>query len=151
MNFLYFCTTTLAKELRPAVKMLLSDYYTFEQRSANSNNTLSPHCRLPGCQAAIEDIEHVLTCTVTAPVRETLLNQLRNLCMSSPSQIDFVSFTSNTATITQFLIDCLSENLGISQRMRKDDPNLQQVYIISRRIISATHQQRLKLLKNVKI
>ena len=142
-------TTTLAKELRPAVKMLLNDYYTFELRAANSNNTLSLHCRLPGCQANSEDIQHVLTCSATAPVRETHLKQLRDVVTSSPSQIDFNSIVQNSTTFVQFLLDCTSENLTARHRMKRDDPALMQVFILSRKVINATHQERLKLLKNI--
>ena len=129
-------TTTLAKELRPAMKMLLNDYYTFELRSANSNNTLSPHCRLPGCQAITEDVEHVLTCNATAPVRETHLKQLRDVVASSFSQIDFDSIVQNSATLVQFLLDSTSENLMAGQRMKRDDPALMQVFILSRKVIN---------------
>ena len=131
--------------------MLLNDFYTYELRSSNSNNVLSPHCRLPGCDAPVEDVVHVLTCPATSSVRTTLLNQLRNICLSSVSQIDFDSIAQEAQTLTQFLLDCSSENLSISQRMKRDDPDLLQVFIISRRIINSTHQARLKLLKSVKI
>ena len=110
-------TTTLVKELRPAVKMLLNDFYSFERRSVYSNNTLSPLCRFPGCQDQVEDVQHILHCPSTAPVRTTLINQLREIISSSPSNVDLDLVFQNEEVSTQFLLDCSSDNLVVGQRV----------------------------------
>ena len=137
------------KELRPAIKMLLNDFYSFERRAAYSNNTLSPHCRFPGCQDQVEDVQHILHCPSTAPVRTTLINQLREVISSSPSNVDLDLVFQNEEVSTQFLLDCSSDNLVVGQRVLKDDPLLSDIFIINRRIINATHCERLKLLSKL--
>ena len=142
-------TTTMAKELRPAVKMLLKDYYTYELRSTNSNNSLSPYCRLPGCHEQVEDIQHVLHCPATTSARVSLLNDLQEVVESASSSIDYAGISQNEEIMTQFLLDCSSQNLATGHRIDQDDHLMLEVYRICRRIINATHCMRIKLLRTI--
>ena len=142
-------TTTTAKELRPAVKMLLNDYYTFQLRSTNSNNSLSPYCRLPGCNEKVEDTQHVLHCPATSSARESLLTELRELVESASPHIDYVRLSQNEETMTQFLLDCSSHNLEPEQRIDQNYKLTMDVFKICRRIINATHCMRIKLLRTI--
>ena len=72
-------TTSQAKEIRPLIKMLLNDYYTYEKRSIFSGGTLSPHCRLPECQASggfVEDVKHILTQCLSTAREETTCSHI---------------------------------------------------------------------------
>ena len=142
-------TTTTAKELRPAVKMLLKDYYTFQLRSTNSNNSLSPYCRLLGCNEQVEDIQHVLHCPATASARVLLLTELRELVESVSPHIDYVRLSQNEETMTQFLLDCSSQNLEPEQRIDQNYNLTMDVFKICRKIINATHCMRIKLLRTI--
>ena len=128
--------------------MLLNDYYTYEIRSINSNGSLSPHCHLPGRGAAVENVEHVLTCPATASVRVDSLNEISEIVTTSTSGVNFLEMSQNSSRFTQFLLDCTSDNLEYQHRMKKNDENLENIFIKSRRLINSTHMERLRLLKS---
>ena len=143
-------TTTQAKELRPAIKMLLNDYYSYEFRPINSNNVLSPYCRLPGCKDQIENVHHVLNCPATASVRAPLLQDLRELVTNSCSNVNFDAVSQDKECLVQFLLDCSSANLATGRRVDLKDPHLLQIYTVCRKVINVTHCERIKLLRDIK-
>ena len=70
--------------------------------------------------------------------------------ISSTSHVDIENVIESPQTLTQFLLDCTSDNLQPGQKIMLNDPELQNIFIISRRIIMATHNKRISLLKNSK-
>ena len=72
-------STNDVKRLRPHIKMLCNDLYTYEIKAAYQGG--SPHCRL--CQGdsdknrSIENISHILTkCSVYSEVRTRIVHQM---------------------------------------------------------------------------
>ena len=78
-------TTFQVKKLRPFLKMLCMDYYTYEKRANQSGG--SPHCR--ACALRIqqsdtshtEDIPHILiSCSAYKDIRSSIFPEFEELC-----------------------------------------------------------------------
>ena len=151
-------TTTEVKALRPAVKMLLSDYLTFSVKDSQSGG--GAHCRLcptPADQSRppAEDIEHVLTrCVGTAETREKKLAELFTIIATAKSNVNCDRLRENSSTLTQFILDCSSNNLDNDTRISQSDPVMMEIYITARHLINAIHCERtrkIKLLKKTQV
>ena len=108
---------------------------------------------LSGCHEQVEDIQHVLHCPATAPARVSLLKELQELVESANLHINYVSLSQNKGTMTQFLLDCSSQNLAPGLRVDQNEHmtvhTTMDVFKICRRIINATHCMRIKLLRTI--
>ena len=146
-------TTTEVKALRPVIKMLMSDYFTYSVKNAQSGG--GSHCRLcpvpvGGTSPPTEDIEHVLTqCEGTANIRQKKLEELIAVTAMAKSEINCSTLTSNTRTLTQYILDCTSNNLENDVRVSSSDPLLSDIYVTARHMTSAIHYERLKKLKEL--
>ena len=144
-------TTTEVKALRPAVKMLLSDYFCYDLKNAQSGG--GGHCRLcpaPDGQESppTENIEHILTkCEGTATIRENKLQELLTIAASAKSDINFDILRCNTDIMTQFILDCSSQNLQNDVRVSINDPQMPRIFIAARHLINGIHCERIKKIK----
>ena len=146
-------TTSQAKEIRPLIKMLLNDYYTYEKRSIFSGGTLSPHCRLPECQASgefVENVKHILTqCLSTARVRDNMLTHFLDAIKVSKPNFNFTLFSENKDLLVQSILDPLSQNLPSDMRIAAKDDNIENILRVSRQLVNSIHCERLRLLKMI--
>ena len=102
-------TTSEVKALRPVVKMLLSDYFTYSVK--DSQSSCGAHCRL--CPTPLdqsrppaETIEHVVTsCLGTAEIRERKLEELFAVVGTAKSPVNCDLLRGNNSTLTQFILD----------------------------------------------
>ena len=72
-------TTKNVQSMRPHIKMLSGDYYTYQLRSEYQGG--APYCRLclepPSKTEKIEDLEHILTeCGSYTEVRKRILSEM---------------------------------------------------------------------------
>ena len=135
-------TTQDSLKLRFHLKFLTEDYLTAERLA--SNNGTNPACRL--CPASIESSVHILTkCLATADIHRRLLPELLNVvCRVQPaSQI----LSNHSQHLTQFILDCTSLNLPSAYRVPTHNPEVSQVFKISRDWCYAVAKERARLLK----
>ena len=146
-------TTSEVKALRPVVKMLLSDYQTFESKDAQSGG--GSHCRLcpaPADQSSPpnENIEHVLTkCVATADIRQMKLEELVAITTVAKTEINLVKLLNCTRTLTQYILDCTSHNLENDVRISINDPTLNNIIVTARHMVNAIHCTRIKLIRDM--
>lgn len=74
-------TTNEVKEMRPHIKMLCGNYYSYATRAAQSGG--SSHCRL--CGFVVEDINHILNCPATA--KQSIMGRLHSDVNKQKSQL----------------------------------------------------------------
>ena len=152
-------TTVLeVKKLRPVIKMLAGDYYTYEMRASQVGG--SPHCRIchssDPTQNISENLQHVLTsCGGTDEPRTRITEEIKDLLVSvSPPSMDmedFVQLTENENDWTQFLVDCSSFNLKDKHRIGLNDPKLTELFRLNRDMCFSIHKLRLSKLKQLKM
>ena len=146
-------TTTEAKALKPVIKMLFNDYPTYSRKDSQSGG--GPHCCLcpaeaPQSSPPSEDIQHVLTeCAGTAEIRRAKLPELMLLASSAKSDISVERISSDPTILTQFLLDCTSNNLDNDTRISICDPTAGDIYIQARHTINAIHCERLRQIKSL--
>ena len=92
-------TTHQVRKLRPVIKLLTGDFYTFEIRS-NQTKLGSPHCRICSDSSdqdkPIENVEHVVsTCPATSGIRTPILSKIIDLLPLSKTNIDINKLVSN--------------------------------------------------------
>ena len=153
-------TTLEVKKLRPILKMLTCDYYTYELKASFSGG--SPNCRLcsNNTQYAennvdndednyIEDIEHIITkCAAMNDTRLRILNEMSSVMKSNQSGCEFEMVCSDLSILTQFILDCCSLNLPNKFRLNMNDPTIVPVFKIARDLCYALHSERLRKLKD---
>ena len=149
-------TTHQVRKLRPVIKLLTGDFYTFEIRH-NQTKLGSPHCRIcsdpkiSDHDKPIENVEHVVsTCPATSGVRTPILSKIIDLLPLSKTNIDINKLVSNQSMMTQFLLDPTSLNLENDVRIHIDDPLSREIMNLSRELCYAIHSERLKILKKIK-
>ena len=145
-------TTKNVQSMRPHIKMLSGDYYTYKLRSEYLGGT--PYCRLclepPSKTEKIEDLEHILTeCGSYTEVRKRILCEMEEICAHSKTQLDFKLILKNPAQLTQFILDCCSLNLP--SRISSNDPIFSSVYQLSRDLCFSINKTRLNKLKVLKL
>ena len=141
-------TSSDVGKLRPAVKLLTCDYYTYSQRATHSG--CSAQCRL--CSADFENLEHVTTgCDGTADVRDRILQELHSalVSVSDKDANDIFEIFTNKNILTQFILDCSSLNLG-NLRISNNHPGLTTIIKICRDLCFAVHKERARKLKELK-
>ena len=136
-----------AKKLRHHLKFLTGDYMTNE-RLALDQPKLSPACKL--CHAPLDTIEHVLVvCKATSEVRRRLMPDLFNTVSMVQPMSHLLLQNPTTSILTQFLLDCTSLNLPNSVRVPMHNPQISEIFRISRHwcyAISSERSRRLQLL-----
>ena len=140
-------TANEVKQMRPHIKMLAGDYFTYSIQAEQSG--CSPHCRL--CFAPFEDIEHIVaSCNATANMRDKFLSEMAVLTSFTASKIDFLEITRNQSILTQFILDCTSLNLEGKHRVNVQDPAVSTIFKKSREITFKMHTERIRGLKSLK-
>ena len=149
-------TAREVQKLRPAIKMLAGDYYTFAAKSKQVPG--SSHCRI--CRDPVEDLVHVLCdCPALDEPRRRIFHQLSlTLGEQTPDDnsskiLDAVCIEilfSDKIMLTQFVLDCTSYNLPNTYRYSTNDPKMTEIFRLSRDLCYTLHSKRLKLLHNLK-
>ena len=139
-------TTQDALRLRFHLKFLTEDYLTAERLA--TNNGTNPACRL--CPASIESTVHILTnCSATVDIHHRLLPELLNVvCRVQPTSHILID---HSQYLTQFILDCTSLNLPTAYRVPTHNPDVSQVFKLSRDWCYAVARERARLLKAKKI
>ena len=142
-------TTSSVRKMRPHIKMLCGDYYTYQLKAKYQGG--SPNCKLckisPEQNDNIENIEHILTqCSAYSDIRQRIFLKMKHLCDQIPT-VDFEELLSNPRNLTQFLLDCTSLNL--SNRINCLDENCSKMFDLSRDLCFSINKLRLKKLKDL--
>ena len=118
---------------------------SFKFIKVNSGGT--PFCRLCTEKKISENIPHILICCEAySEIRNRILPQLENMIVKGKSNIDFKELQSNAESLTQFILDPTSINL--KNRISETDPDLPDIFRLSRDFCHAIGSERAKLLKN---
>ena len=148
-------TTHQVRKLRPVIKLLTGDFFTFEIRY-NQTKIGSPHCRIcsdptiSDQDKPIENVEHVVTaCPATSGVRTPILSKIIDLLPLSKTNINANKLLNSHSIMTQFLLDPTSLNLENDVRIHIDDPLSRDIMTLSRDLCYAIHTERLKILKKI--
>ena len=142
-------TTQDAKKARLHLKFLTCDYMTNE-KLAKDNPTRSPACDLCPCPAPLDSIEHILvSCRATAEVRARLIPELLNIVAKVQPQCSILQCYPPPSTLTQFILDCTSNNLPDNIRIPAHNPDIGAVYRLSRDFCYAISCERSRLLKSL--
>ena len=144
-------TTHDVQKMRPHIKMLSGDYYTYKMKADYQGG--SPHCRL--CQESSpnneneEDIKHILTdCSAYSEVRERIFKEIEEICEKSSGGIKFNNMVKDKNQLTQFILDCSSINLPT--RFSNDDILCSKMFELSRDLCFSINKTRLEILKTMK-
>ena len=150
-------TAREVQKLRPAIKMLSGDYYTFETKSKQVSGT-SSHCRT--CNHPVENLVHILcVCESYSEPRQRVLDQLALLLGeqtqgdSSSKALDSDSLKnlfSDARLLCQFVLDCTSLNLTNTYRFSTSDPKIPDIFRLSRDLCYTVHTTRMKMLRDMK-
>ena len=141
-------TSHEVKKSRIHIKMLCGDFLTYEVKSAQSGGT--PFCRLCPEKKISENIPHILICCEAySEIRNRILPQLENMIGKGKSNIDFKELQSNAESLTHFILDPTSINL--ENRISETDPDLPDIFRLSRDFCHAIGSERAKLLKKLVI
>ena len=132
------------KKLRIHLKFLSGDFLTNERLSRDQPHRSSA-CTL--CGFPSESTEHVVvTCRATNDVRSRLLPELLN----TVARVQPMCATLNNYMIpdimTQFILDCSSPNLPDTYRVPTHNPNITEIFKVSRDWTFAISSERERLL-----
>ena len=119
-------------------------------RLAQDQPNLSPACDL--CGDPEDTTEHVMVvCRATHAVRERLLPALLNIVAKVQPMCSILdNQTTPPHTLTQFIIDCSSLNLPGNFRIPAHNPDISEVFRISRDWAFGIISERTRLLKTLK-
>ena len=138
-------TTQQVTKMRPHIKMLCNDYYTYEQRAKYQGG--SPACRICSSDEP-ESLEHILTiCNNYSDVRRRVISEMKNLLENIDYIETYEPIFSNNQNLTQFILDCTSANLPI--RINYSDRISSKIFELSRGLCYSIHKTRLKMLKDL--
>ena len=137
-------TTTEVKEMRPHIKMLCGDYFTYAVRASQSGG--SSHCRL--CGFSEENIDHVLNCSETSKAKLDTMKNLSDAVQLTKSHIDF-ALLSESNYFTQFILDCTSLNLPNQFRVNIYDTAISDIFKAARKTVNSIHSERIRKLKQL--
>ena len=132
-------------KMRPHLKMLCNDYYTYEQKARYQGGSSS--CKLCSMDEP-ESIEHILTiCQNYSVVRERVILEMKNLLKNIEYIHTYEPIFSDNQNLTQFILDCTSANLPI--RINYSDRIASKMFELSRDLCYAVHKRRLYMLKDL--
>ena len=140
-------TTKQVSRMRPHIKMLCGDYYTYELKSKYQGG--SPHCRLCGTEEkSIENIQHILTtCLSYSDVRNRIISDMKNILKNIDYIQCYETIFEDNLNLTQFILDCTSANLPI--RLNYSDKITSDIFELSRGLCYSINKTRLYLLKDL--
>ena len=107
----------------------------------------SPRCPMHDCEED-DDICHILTSHMSYS-RETILNDIKQLCLTSISGLDFSSIIGNCEYLTQLILDPTSLNLA--QRIHISDPCLPDLFKLCHKYCYYTDKERTQYLKETQL
>ena len=141
-------TTHDVSKSQTHIKMLCENYFTYEITANQSGG--SPHCRscsLPNqVEKPTENLVHIISeCVAYEDIRRRVLPEFSLLCRQAKSNISFENICMDNTKLCQFIMD--PSSLNLSPRISKDDPLLDQFFILSRDFCYAVHNKRMKILK----
>ena len=144
-------TTQDVVRLRPHVKMLAGDYLCYATLAKERGS--DPRCRLcssfPLASAPDENLVHILTiCHGTADTRQRLIPELLNV-VSAFSPSNQLLEKHDHLTLTQFILDCSSQNLPNSIRIIPNTQGMVPIVRICRSLCYAIHSERIRKLKEL--
>ena len=140
----HISTTQDSKKLRLHLKFLTCDYITNDRLSL-TQPSISPICSL--CTSP-DSIEHALvSCISTSGVRSRLFPELMNTVSKVQPTSGILAYNITPHLLTQFILDCTSPNLPDAIRIPMHNPDLPEIYRISRDWCFAIHSERLRLLR----
>ena len=97
-----------------------------------------------------ETIEHVLVvCRATHAVRERLLPNLLNIVAEVQPMCSILNTHTTPHILTQFIIDCSSLNLPGKFRIPAHNPDIAEVFRISKDWVFGIISERTRLLKKI--
>ena len=155
-------TVQQVKKMRPVVKMLAGDYYSYSIKSDQVGG--GDHCRIcpdPGPSSTgeditpREDIQHILTeCVATANTRDRILRDLNTVL--SQEDNEHLQMTNNMfqemmedkPTLTQFILDCSSLNLPNNVRINQNDKRLYNIIRVTRDLCYSIHNERIRKIRD---
>ena len=141
-----WCTQDV-KKLRLHLKFLTCDYLTNE-RLAHNHPGKDPGCQL--CQAPTDYIEHVImSCRATSDVRDRVLPELLNAVALVQPNSKLLEVLPPPSVMTQFVLDCTSFNLPDTVRIPYHNPQISEIFRISRDWCFALNNERCRLHQNV--
>ena len=130
--------------LRQHIKFLTGDYLTAER--LHRDNGSNPQCKL--CYAPLESVQHVLTqCTATIDIHNRMLPELLNVVLRVHPTCDFLRKGMQAQHLTQFLLDCTYLNLPPNCRVGAHNPNVGEIFTVSRNWCFAISRARSRLLQ----
>ena len=139
-------TTEQVKVSRSHLKMLCGDYLTYDKKASQSGG--SPHCRACGDVNTKETVSHILTsCCAYNEIRKIKLEEIEDVCKTLKTRIEFEKVSDDKNQLCQFLLDPTSLNL--KNRVNNCDPNLNNLFKISRSLCHSINTARLKILKSL--
>ena len=141
-------STQQAKKLRLHLKFLSGDFLTCERR-AKDQPILNPICKL--CFEHNESYEHLLVqCRATAEIRQRLYPELLNTVLRVQPTSSMLLYQITPHQLTQFILDCTSINLAEDIRIPAHNPNISEIFRISRDWCFAVSNERTRILKTNK-
>ena len=148
-------TAHQVRKLRPVVKFLTGDYFTYETRYKQSKIG-SPHCRICSDTTTsdqdkpVESVEHIVSsCQATAEIRTQILSKIVALLPLSKTSININKLLNDMSILTQFILDPNSLNLANDVRLHVDDPLSSDIMSLSRDLCYSIHIERLNILKKL--
>ena len=138
-------TTREVKLSRAHVKFLSGNYLTYEVRHNQSGG--SPHCRICTTNES-ESIIHVITaCPGMTNVRQKLLEELRQLCLQTRSNINLDEISKDEKNLCQFILD--PSSLNLETRVSLSDPAIHALFKFSREYCYTIDKTRIGLLQEI--
>ena len=135
------------KKLRLHLKFFTCDYLTNEMLALDHSGK-DPSCQL--CLAPSDSIEHVImSCRATSDVRDRLLPELLNAVAKVQPNSKLLEVLPPPPVMTQFVLDCTSFNLPDSVRIPFHNPQISEIFRISRDWCFAINNERCRMLKTV--
>ena len=148
-------TAHQVRKLRPVVKFLTGDYFTYETRYKQSKIG-SPHCRICSDTTTsdqdkpVESVDHIVaSCQATSEIRTKILSKIVALLPLSKTNININKLLSDKSILTQFILDPNSLNLANDVRLHVDDPLSSDIMSLSRDLCYSIHIERLNILKKL--
>ena len=144
-------TTQDVVRLRPHVKMLAGDYLCYATLAKERGG--DPQCRLcpssPVAPAPDENLIHILTrCRGTDDTRQRLFQELFKV-VSAVSPSNQLLEKCDHLTLTQFILDCSSQNLPNSIRIPPNTKYMAPIIRICHSLCYAIHTERIRKLKEL--
>ena len=137
-------STQDVKKLRLHLKFLTCDYLTNE-RLALDHPGKDPSCQL--CLAPSDSIEHVImSCRATSDVRDRLLPELLNAVAKVQPNSKLLEVLPPPPVMTQFVLDCTSFNLPNPVCIPFHNPQISEIFRISRDWCFAINNERCRML-----